>query len=165
MKLLILRHAIAVERPEWKGSDAERPLTDKGRHKMKAAAEGMKSFGLTFDWILSSPFRRAFDTAEIVTKIYKCPKKLRTTRTLAPEGDPKTLVRHLALDFKAWETVMLVGHEPYLSNLIGTLLAGSPVAMDFKKGGLCLLKADALTLGPCATLEWMLTPKLLRALR
>ena len=88
MKLYFLRHAIAMDRLEWKKSDAERPLTDKGRKKMIRAAEGMKAFGITFDWILTSPYRRAHDTALIVTKEYKAEKnfacRARSNRRVIP---------------------------------------------------------------------------------
>jgi phosphohistidine phosphatase len=164
MNLYLLRHAIALDRTEWKKADEERPLTDKGRKKMVQAAEGMKSLGVEFDWILTSPYRRAHDTALIIADVYKAQKKLRLSRPLTPDGDPKTLMRHLALDFRAWETVLLVGHEPYLSKLMGMLIGGADVKIDFKKGGLCLLAADSLAYGACATLEWLVPPKLLRKL-
>jgi phosphohistidine phosphatase len=165
MNIYLLRHAIAMDRLTWKKSDAERPLTDEGRKKMMQAAKGMKKAGITFDWILTSPHRRAFDTAQIVANAYKAEKKLRLSRSLMPDGDPKLLMRHLALDFRSWESVLLVGHEPYLSKLISVLIGGTDVNLNFKKGGLCLLTADTLAYEACATLEWLLTPKLLKKLR
>ena len=164
MNLYFLRHAIALDRAEWKKSDAERPLTDKGRKKMIQNAKGMKRLGLTFDWILTSPYRRAYDTAHIVAAEYKTLKNLRLSKSLTPEGDPKALVRHLALDFRAWESILLVGHEPFLSHLISVFIGGSALNVDFKKGGLCLLTADSLAYDRCATLEWLLPPKVLRHL-
>lgn len=165
MILYVLRHAIAVDRTEWRGSESDRPLTKEGRKKMEKAAEGMREFGIDFDWILTSPFRRAYDTAAIVADVYKAKKKIRLSKSLAPDGDPKTLVRHLALDFRSWESLLLVGHEPYLSKLISTLVAGHPEAqLDFRKGGLCRLNAPSLAYDRCATLEWWLPPKVLRKL-
>lgn len=164
MKLYVLRHAIALDQTEWRKADAERPLTEKGRKRMIEAAKGIKALDLSFDWILTSPYRRAYDTARIVAKTLKAEKKLKVSRSLASDGDPKTLMRHLALDYRAWESVLLVGHEPYLSRLIGVLIGGPEARMDFKKGGLCLLNAESLAYDRCATLEWFLTPKILRAL-
>jgi phosphohistidine phosphatase len=164
MKLYLLRHAIAAEKPAWHGSDSDRPLTKEGIRKMKKAAKGMRHLGLEIDWILTSPYRRAYDTALIAAEELKARKKLKITRLLAVDGDPKALMRHLALDFRSWESIMLVGHEPYLSRLIGTLIAGeAPVALQMDKGGLARLSADSLTYGPCATLEWLLPAKLLKA--
>jgi len=59
-------------------------------------------------------------------------------------------------------SLLLVGHEPYLSQLIAVLIGGEKMRMDFKKGGLCCISAESLTFGRCATLEWLLTPKMLR---
>ena len=164
MNLYFLRHAIALDRTEWKKSDAERPLTDKGRKKMIQNAKGMKRLGLTFDWILTSPYRRAYDTAHIVAAEYKTLKNLRLSKSLTPEGDPKALVRHLALDFRAWESILLVGHEPFLSHLISVFIGGSALNVDFKKGGLCRIEIDTLPVAAPGKLHWFLTPKQLRQL-
>ena len=166
MNLYFLRHGIALERTQWRKADAERPLTEEGVDKMEKIARGMrKGLGLEFDWILTSPYRRAYDTAQIVARQYKASKKMRLSKSLAPDGDPKNLMRHLALDFRSWEQILLVGHEPYMTRLISTLISGTQEAtLDLKKGGLCALRADSLTYGRCATLEWWLTPKQLRRL-
>jgi len=163
MNLYFLRHAIAADKPSWKGPDSDRPLTKEGIRKMKKAARGMRRLDLKIDWILSSPHRRAHDTAIIVAKELKLKKKLRAWKSLAPDGDPKILTRHLALDFRTWESVMLVGHEPYLTQLIGVLAAGSKeIALELDKGGLAKLSADSLAYDRCATLQWLLTPKILK---
>jgi len=165
MKIFFLRHAIALDRTRWKGADAQRPLTKNGIRKMKKIARGMRRLGITFDWILTSPYRRAYDTAEIVVKEYKAAGQRRVRKALASDGDPKLLVRHLARDFRTRDSVLLVGHEPYLSRLIGILVAGSPeISLELKKGGLCLLTADSLTFGKCAKLEWLLSPRFVRRL-
>ncbi len=165
MELYILRHAIAVDRTEWKGSEAERPLTDDGRRKMKKIAAGIAALKLEFAAVLTSPYRRAYETAQMVVRELNIAKSLRLSRSLAPDGDPKVLVRHLALDFRSWESVLIVGHEPYLSRLIGTLTVGTAeLSLELKKGGLAKLTADSLTLGKCAKLEWLIAPKILRAL-
>ena len=58
------------------------------------------------------------------------------------------------------ESVLLVGHEPYLSGLISLLVSGNAsFAVVMKKGGLCKLSTESLQPGRCATLEWLLTPK------
>jgi phosphohistidine phosphatase len=165
MILYVLRHAIAIDRDEWRKADADRPLTDEGIDKMEKGARGMKALKVEFDHLLTSPLRRAYDTAVITADAFSAKKKLRVSRSLAPDGDPKALIRHLALDFRSWESVLLVGHEPYLGKLISVLLTGHPDAgFELRKGGLCKLTADSLTYGQCAHLEWWMTPKLLRKL-
>jgi len=171
MNLYFLRHAIAADKTEWKGPDSNRPLTKEGVHKMKKAAKGMRRLSLKIDWILTSPYRRAYDTAMIVAKELNLKNKLKITRSLAVDGDPRALVRHLALNFRTWESVMLVGHEPYLSQLIGVLIGGlTPLGSDpsrsieLDKAGLAKISADSLSYDKCATLEWLLTPKILKKL-
>jgi phosphohistidine phosphatase len=165
MILYILRHAIAAEKTEWRGSDAERPLTKDGIRKMKKTARGIRKLGVTINWILTSPYRRAYDTAMIVAKELKMKKNLKSSRMLAVNGDPKALVRHLGRQFYSWESVMVVGHEPYLGQLIGRLTSGhAEGGPPLEKGGLARLSADSLEYDKCANLEWLLTPKILKKL-
>ena len=165
MILYVLRHAVALDRAKWRQADSERPLTKEGVKKMKKIAKGMQQAGVQFDWILTSPYRRAFDTAKIVAEAYDCRKQLKVSRSLASDGDPKTLMRHLALDYRSWETLLLVGHEPYLTRLISVLVGGTPeISLTLKKGGLARLTASSLAYSRCASLDWLLPSKLLRRL-
>ena len=161
MNLYILRHGLAVE-PGTPGYalDADRPLTPKGERKLWQIAEAMAALELSFDIILSSPYLRARQTAEIVAEAFKARKKLEFSDSLAPGGSPKKLMEFLDRLKPAPESVMLVGHEPYLSGLVSLLVSGDasfPVVM--KKGGLCKLVIESLESGRCAELEWLLTPK------
>jgi len=157
----LLRHGIAVE-PGTPGfeNDSERPLIPKGERRLHKAAAAMKRMELSFDLILSSPFLRARQTAEIVAGELKLKKRLQFTDTLACGGNPKNLVGLLAGLESAPKNVLLVGHEPYLSRLISLLVSGSAdaVAIEMKKGGLCKLEVGELRPGQCARLVWLLTP-------
>ena len=162
MNLFILRHGIAVERdPVSFPDDSRRPLTLKGEDRLKMICEAMKALELSFDHLLSSPFRRASQTAEIVAEALNLKKILEFRDDLTPEGDPKALVRYLSKLEPTPENVMLVGHEPYLSSFISQLISGEAVAeIDLKKGGLAKLEVESpLRFGPCAKLAWLLTPK------
>jgi phosphohistidine phosphatase len=163
MELYILRHAIAIERGTAGYKDGDRPLTPDGEKKMRRAAEGMKNMGLSFDVILTSPYQRAKHTAEIVAEVFDLQDTLAITTALTPEGDPGELVAELSRHFKSADSILLVGHEPYLSSLIATLLVGDErLSLIMKKGGLCKLTIHALKYGRCAVLEWLLTPRQLR---
>jgi phosphohistidine phosphatase len=163
MNLYILRHAIALDKQKWNKADSDRPLIEEGANKFKKIAKGLRHLDLEIDWILTSPFRRAYDTAMIAAKELKLKKKVRVIKSLAPDGDPKTLVRHLALNFRSWESVIVVGHDPYLSRLISILVSGSSeLSLELDKGSFAKLSADSLTYGQCARLEWLLTPKILK---
>ena len=164
MNLYILRHAIAEEHSPSK-PDSQRRLTGDGARKMRKVAKGIKALDLKLDLILSSPYLRAKETAEIAAKTLDCKKKLHLTPTLASSGNPRELIEELKRKHPKAKEVMLVGHEPYLSNLISLLLSGqTDISIQFKKAGLCHLSVSSLQYGRCATLEWLLTPSQLRAL-
>jgi len=93
MNIYIIRHAIAVEEgtPGYE-SDSERPLTDKGRKKMRQIARGLRNIGVEFDLILSSPYVRARETAEILAQVFKVKKKIAFTENLIPFGNPERLI-------------------------------------------------------------------------
>ena len=162
MDIYILRHGIAVQRgtPGYK-KDGDRPLTKEGEEKMRQIAEAMLGMGLKFDLILSSPYVRAQQTAKIVAKALG--KEVTFTKFLVPDADPLDLIAEIN-DEKP-HTVLLVGHEPDLSQLISMLACGTTAGtFELKKGGLCKLTAETIAFGQCATLNWLLTPKQLRAL-
>ena len=160
MNLYILRHGLAVE-PGTPGyaKDADRPLTPKGERKLWQIAEAMEALELSFDLMLSSPYLRARQTADIIAEAFNARKKLEFSEFLTPSGSPKRLIEFL-LDLKPLPgNVLLVGHEPYLSGLIALLVAGDArLWVTLKKGGLCKLNAESLKPGRCAVLEWLLTP-------
>lgn len=161
MNLYLLRHGIAEDREEGKyKNDALRPLTPKGKRKVLQIAKGLKTFDVLFDLILSSPYARAKQTAEIVADVYKARDRLVFTGALAVTGNPAELVEEIRRDYKDKENILLVGHEPYLSQFISVLLSGNADAsITMKKGGLCRLSVETLRYGNCATLDWLLSPK------
>jgi phosphohistidine phosphatase len=161
MNLYLLRHGLAVDRskPGYK-RDADRPLTPKGKQRLWRVAEAMQEMELELDAIIASPFLRAAQTAEIVAEAFEMQKKLSRAEHLTPNGNPKLLLEHIAQMKPAPKDVLLVGHEPYLSQLIGLLVAGNTnVLIDLKKGALCKLEIEHLRCGRCAALAWLLTPK------
>jgi phosphohistidine phosphatase len=88
------------------------------------------------------------------------------TKNLAPGASKRDLIRQLNNVAPRATDVLLVGHEPDLSELIGLLCTGDTAAsIGLKKGGLAKLKSANLRHARCATLEWLLTPKQLRLLR
>ena len=163
MEIYILRHGIAVERgTRGYRKDSDRPLTKEGEEKTRQIATVLAAMDLQLDLILSSPFLRAKQTAEIVGEALG--EEVTFTDLLEPDANPSALIAEIN-DEKPLR-VMLVGHEPDLSQLISILITGqSNVSIELKKGGLCKLTSDKLTFGQCATLNWLLTPKQLRSMR
>jgi len=166
MELYLLRHAIAVPR-ETPGydDDSKRPLTPEGKRKMRRIAGAMQALDVQFDLILSSPFTRARQTAEIVAEVFQAEKKLVLEDTLAVGGDLRTLINRINTAYGTLERIMLVGHEPSMSELISVLIAGDTrVSITLRKGGLCKLTTSALRYGQCATLDCLLAPRQLTRL-
>lgn len=160
MNLYLIRHAIAEEESP-SGEDSQRALTDKGAKKMRNIAKGLKTLGVEFDYILTSPYVRAQQTAEILGDVFKMKKRVVPSDNLTPIGDPDQLLAEINEKYTV-NSLAIVGHEPYLSILVSLLTAsGSPVEMTFKKGGVCYLTTDDLHHTRKATLEWLLTPGVL----
>lgn len=166
MQLLLLRHGIAEARdPAGGREDADRVLTPEGRDKVRQVARGLRRLNVAPDLILSSPLARARQTAEIVAEVLRLSERVRFSDHLATSGAHAELIRELRGWEPAPETVLLVGHEPDLSELTGLLLTGRPtLEMRFKKAGLCRLTLDRIEFGPGAVLDWFVPPKILRAL-
>jgi phosphohistidine phosphatase len=161
MNLYLLRHGIAAD-PGTAGitRDRDRPLTLEGRDKMRRSAAAMRALKLEFDLIISSPFVRARQTAEIVAAAFGAEDRLEFETELGCGGDARLVIQGLAARQPAPGAILLVGHEPDLSRMISVLLSGDPgLAVTMKKGSLCKLVAAPLRPGRCATLEWLLTPK------
>jgi phosphohistidine phosphatase len=165
MNLFFLRHAKAESRsPKWR-PDSKRPVTREGEERMEEVARGAQALGLSFDLILTSPYARALRTAEILADVYGA-KKLFETSNLAADAEPNKIIDEINENFASVEQIVLVGHEPFMTQLVSTLIsgAGTPVAIDLKKAGLCKLSIQKLAFGKCACLDWLLTPRQLAAL-
>jgi phosphohistidine phosphatase len=161
MNLYIVRHAIAIDEGTEGYEDSERPLTDTGRKKMRQIARGLRALGVGVDLILSSPYVRARETAEILEDAFKMKGKIAFSENLVQLGDPDLLIAEINEKYPV-DSIAIVGHEPNLSALTGLLISeNAKIDMTYKKGGVCKLTADDLHLSRTATLEWLLTPKIL----
>ena len=165
MKLLIVRHGPAGDREEWEKTgkdDSLRPLTPKGKKEIRKAAAGLVRLVPALDLIATSPWIRAAQTAEIVTREYGV--DLEEVEELTSHHQPEELQPWLERQ-RAREVVALVGHEPHLGLLVGYLLTGKSMSLvDLKKGGSCLLKLEDPSRAGRGTLEWLLTDRELRRL-
>ncbi len=160
MKLYLLRHGDAGDPADSKVKDGERALTPKGIQRTKQLAEALTQMEISFDAVLSSPLVRARETAEIIARGLKFAGKVELTEALTPFGSMENIVYQLTTLRPAPKNVLLVGHEPYLSGFISLLCTGGPgQALEMKKGALCRLEIMAPVCGKCATLEWLLPPR------
>ena len=166
MNLYLMRHGIAAT-VEQSGidSDNERPLTPKGIKRMRRAAEGLRRLKLPVDAVVTSPLLRARQTAEIVAEAFGLEGHLEEIPELAPQHSVDRLISAVTR-FSDKKHLLLVGHNPLLSQAFSFLIADNEIALtiELKKGGLCRIEIDSLPPPSPATLHWVLTPKQLRLL-
>ena len=160
MILYIVRHGIAVNRDDPKcPPEAERPLTAEGVKKTRSAALGLKSMGAKPDVLITSPFVRAAQTAEIFAEVLgHSTAKIRATDSLTPAANPSEFIRELA-KIRAKE-IGCFGHAPHMDLLIAQMVGARGVFTQLKKSGVACLEHAA---GKWE-LRWMLSPKILRQL-
>ena len=165
MQLLVIRHAIAMEREDFAKSgrpDSDRPLTDTGRRRMRKNARGLQRIAPRPDLIATSPWLRAADTARVVADTLGV-ERMETIDEMTPDHHPRDLAAWLNEHADA-PTVAVVGHEPHLGELVTWLLGGKGSSVEFKKGGVSLLRIDGDVEEGSAVLQWHLTPAQLRGL-
>lgn len=165
MELLIVRHAIAEDREVFAATgrdDAQRPLTAEGIRKMKRTARGLREVVPSIDLLVSSPFTRANETAEIMRREYDL-ARVETAREL----EPGTSLHDVGTWLGQLEqrVVAIVGHEPQLGRLVTYLVTGSERSgVELKKGGACLIEFEGELRAGRGRLTWAIPPGILRDL-
>jgi len=158
MDLYILRHGKAGQsfnRPE----DSDRKLTSEGRSDIRKVARWIRSKKIRFEVIATSPLTRAYETAEIVARTLKEKGRLEVWDELSPGGNQKTLFSHAA-QYNKDAAIILVGHEPALSGLIGSIITGGDTAsIILTKGGMAKIRTYSFDRKPSGDLQWLLTPR------
>jgi len=159
--LYLVRHGIAEA--AGSGGDAERRLTSEGVRKLRQVARGLKRLILKPDAIISSPLRRAEQTAAILCAVLAPGAVPQLCPLLAPGEGAEAVAAGLREHRRAHELV-LVGHQPSLGQLASYLLARSPhvVELPFRKGGVAAIVVDSLPPRASGTLEWFVTAEQLR---
>lgn len=162
-ELYLIRHAIAEERGDAWPDDSKRPLTDDGKSAMRKAARGFARLGEPLDVVLTSPYTRARQTAEIVANEFDTRPQLVVADSLTPSGTFQGVLTDLEKLAKK-SRIALIGHEPSIGELAARF-AGLRRPLEFKKGAIC--RIDVKTLPPAGpgALRWFATPKILRAIR
>ena len=162
MDCILLRHGIAVERDEWKGPDADRPLTERGAKRVAQVAAGLNRLKLQPTHVWSSPLIRAIETAKIVHRSLRVRSVVNIVDELLPDMPPDRLLSVLH-DLSPESCLLCVGHEPQLGMVASLLLAGKPtMAFPFKKAGACLIELAVPPKPGRSILRWWLTPSQLR---
>lgn len=161
MRLLIVRHAIAVDRGTPGVPEDERPLTPEGERRFRRVARGLARIAERPDALLTSPLVRARRTAEIAAKAWGrvVPRPVEALASGGFDGLAAALAQH---DAKA--TVAIFGHEPQLSAFLARLLGSAgPERLEFRKGGAALVEVPG-SIADGGRLVWYLPPRILRRL-
>lgn len=159
MRICVLRHGIADD-PTRDRPDEERALTEAGRRSLTRILSHLASVDLRPDLILSSPYLRAMQTAEIAADCLGYKDDIVTARALEPEADPQAAWDEV----RAWRPrscVLLVSHNPLCSLLARFLLQSPALSVDFGKAALFCAQVRSAGPQPRCTLEWFLRPSVL----
>jgi phosphohistidine phosphatase len=160
MKLYLMRHAHAAPGPPM---NPTRDITDKGRAQAQLMGEFLKGHIGTVDLILCSSFRRAIETAEIVSKI------LGVRYVKVPALDPD------GIGYKMWDAILqavdrrkeilVISHDPAILELFAFLTGGSSSQVRFEHAAVCHIKVTAAGRDavPAGCLHWFIEPKLIES--
>lgn len=159
MHVLIVRHAIAEDRAPDQ-DDASRELTRDGIRRLKDVVQGLRELELEADIVLTSPWKRALHTAELLSPICKADPIPTPLLTESPRAELLAQIAEQAVD-----CVAIVGHEPWLGELVAWLAFGEQKLgeqLELKKAGVVWLEGSAVPRG--MKLRALIPPKVLREL-
>src|SRR5574342_317924 len=163
MELFVLRHGEAGQRSSM-ASDRIRPLTSAGKAEIHEIAKALKIIGLKFDLVVTSPLKRAYDTAIIISDIFNIGNKVQVWNELAPEGQRIEVYRKIS-HLREEYTVLIVGHQPLLGQMINDMIhneKSSTCNLLLKKGGVVRIRLLRKSNIPKGELRWLLTPRILK---
>jgi phosphohistidine phosphatase len=164
MDCILLRHGIAVERDEWKGSEGDRPLTERGAKRVAQAAAGLSRLGVQPTHVFSSPLIRAIETAKIVHHLLRVGSAMQVVDELLPNASPQRLLS-IIRKLPSESCMLCIGHEPQLGIAASVFLSGRVSAsFPLKKAGACLIELPIPAKPGQGILRWWLTPSQLKAL-
>jgi phosphohistidine phosphatase len=155
--IVLLRHGIAEDATEEK-NDEDRGLTAEGHARMKEIARGLESVLPRAQAIFSSPLLRSVQTALWISKAYRARVTVTTADVFAPGVKAKAVAAFLrSIDHKR---IVVVGHEPSLTETMRALTGLRGSNLSLKKGGCYAIRLA----GDTGSLEWLLPPRALRKL-
>lgn len=158
MEIYILRHGIA-EDPRPGLRDSDRALTGEGKKKLREVLEFAREAGVKPELLLTSPFRRARETAEIAHEILAPQALVAPCNSIIPGGE----MGHAWTDIRTHkdaEAILLATHEPFAGLFTAYLLNVPVLPIDVKKGAMIRVDVEAFGPQPHGVLKWMLTPRL-----
>jgi phosphohistidine phosphatase len=158
MELYLFRHGIAEDVPPGR-PDSSRQLTPEGRIRSAAVARLARQAGVSPSLIVSSPYARAVQTAEVAAKEFGWEGELVRWPSLVPSGTPEGVWKDIR-DLHGESAVVLAGHEPLMRSLAAYLLNAPGLIVDVKKSAMIRIDLSALGAAPRGVLRWMIVPKM-----
>jgi phosphohistidine phosphatase len=161
MILYFLRHASAGERLINPKKDEKRALDKEGIDQCGYVGRALAALEVQVDVVVSSPLKRAAQTASLVGNELGFEGKLQMDNGLRPAAGIADF-RKLLEKYARQEAIMVVGHNPNLSHFLGMMISdsGCEASLELKKGAVAKVEMRRSS----GTLQWCLTPKLVRAL-
>lgn len=160
MQLYLIRHGVADDGKPGQ-ADSERALTPEGKKKLRGILKAAREAGVAPTLVMTSPYRRAFETAELAAAELGYKGELVRTDTLIPAGKPEAAWDEVRVHQEEAQ-ILLAGHDPLFTHLTGHLLGCPGLVIDFKKGAMVRIDLDRFGPAPRGVLKWMLVPKLAR---
>ena len=139
--------------------DADRALTSEGAKKLQQVLRRARAIDVQPPLILTSPYRRARETAQVAAEALRNGSSLVETPALTPESSPEAVWDEIRVH-KSEAQIMIVGHEPLLSSVYAYLLNAASAQIDVKKGSLGRIDVDRFSGQPRGILRWLIYPKL-----
>jgi phosphohistidine phosphatase len=158
MEIYLLRHAIADDAGPGQ-PDSERALTAEGRAKLRKVLKRARQAEVAPSLILTSPYRRALETAQIAAQALAYQGRLVPSQALVPEASPHDLWEEIR-GRRGETAILLASHEPLMSSAAAFLLGCPALQVDMKKAALMRVDCDRFGNDPRGVLKWMLTPAL-----
>lgn len=159
MVVYFLRHASAGERMSNPKKDEKRALDKNGIEQCGDIGRALTALDVHVDAIISSPLKRAAQTASQVGNELGYEGKLQLEVALKPAAH-YTDFRKMLEKYSKAESVMVVGHNPNLSEFLGRSISGpgAEANTDLKKGAVARVELSRTS----GVLQWMFTPKIVR---
>lgn len=158
MNLYLIRHADAGNREEWKGDDADRPLTDLGRRQARALGEAFRARNLTVEAVVASPTVRTRETATEFLGGAERTLTVQFNDLLAPGALKRRKVSKQVAGLGVG-SVAVVGHDPDLPDYLGWLIGADPETVHLEKAGAALVACEEGPSKGGGRLVWIVTPE------
>ena len=169
MELFILRHGETSKRLSRSGG-LDRPLTYTGTNDIKNIADSIKKLRIKIDLIVTSPLSSCKQTGEIINDLFNKRIPIIICNHLKPEGELLDFYNKIS-KYKDTSSILIVGHEPYLSSMINDIISKNDADRNYnknnnniilKKAGLSRIKITSTVPKLKGELRWLLTPRILK---